>query len=112
MQSDVREPPVYRGDGSDKLSVPEWKELMVSYLRRRHVELGEQHQEMLSRLMWKARDIVRLTLRSNSSLKPHENPKVIINILKQHFSGVACSSMPLADFYSKVPVARENPVEY
>jgi dsDNA-binding SOS-regulon protein len=103
---------VYRGDGSDKLSVHEWEELMFTYLRRRHVELGEQHQEMLSRLMGKARDIVKITLRSNPSLKPHENPKVIINILKQHFSGVACSSMPLADFYSTVPVAGENPVEY
>ena len=51
---------MYRGDGSDKLSVHEWEELMFTYLRRRHVELGEQHQEMLSRLMGKARDIVKI----------------------------------------------------
>ena len=112
MQSDVREPPVYRGDGSDKLSVHEWEELMDTYLRKRSVPLGEQQQEMLSRLMGKAKDIVKITLHSNPSLKPHENPKVITDILKQHFSGVSCSSMPLADFYSTVPVAGENPVEY
>lgn len=62
MQSDVREPPVYRGDGSDKLSVHEWEELMDSYLRKRSKKLGEQHQEMLSRLMGKAKDIVRIML--------------------------------------------------
>ena len=112
MQSDVREPPVYRGDGSDKHSVHEWEELMDTYLRKRSIQLGEQHQEMLSRLMGKAKDIVRITLRSNPSLKPHENPKVITDILKQHFGGVSRSSMPLADFYSTVPVAGENPVEY
>lgn len=112
MQSDVREPPVYRGDGSDRLSVHEWEELMDTYLRKRSIKLGEQHQEMLSRLMGKAKDIVRITLRSNPSLKPHENPKVVTDILKQHFSSVSCSSMPLADFYSTVPVAGENPVEY
>ena len=112
MQSDVREPPVYRGDGSDKLSVHEWEELMETYLRKRNIQLGEQYQEMLSRLMGKARDIVKITLRSNPLLRPHENPKVITDILKQHFSGVSCSSMPLADFYSTVPVAGENPVEY
>lgn len=112
MQSDVREPPVYRGDGSDKLSVHEWEELMDTYLRKRSIQLGEQHQEMLTRLMGKARDIVKITLRSNLLLKPHENPKVITDILKQHFGGVSCSSMPLADFYSTVPVAGEDPVEY
>lgn len=58
------------------------------------------------------KDIVKITLRSNPSLKPHENPKVVTDILKQHFSSVSCSSMPLADFYSTVPVAGENPVEY
>lgn len=112
MQSDVREPPVYRGDGLDKLSVHEWEELMETYLRKRNIQLGEQYQEMLSRLMGKAKDIVKITLRSNPLLRPHENPKVVTDILKQHFSGVSCSSMPLADFYSTVPMAGENPVEY
>lgn len=66
----------------------------------------------MSRLMGKAKDIVRITLRSNPSLKPHENPKAVTDILKQHFSSVSCSSMPLADFYSTMPVAGENPFEY
>lgn len=38
MQSDVREPPVYRGDGSDELSVHEWEEIMDNYLKKRSIK--------------------------------------------------------------------------
>ena len=74
------------------------------YLRKRGVRLEVQYEEILSKLMGNAKDLVKITLRSNPSLKPHENPKVIMNILKQHFGDATCSSMPLADFYSTVPV--------
>ncbi|RXN35218.1 serine arginine-rich splicing factor 3 isoform X1 [Labeo rohita] len=112
MQSDAKEPPVYRGDSSDKFGIREWEELMDTYLRKRGIPLAEQHQEILSRLMGKAKDVVRVTLRCNSALNPVENPKVIMDILKQHFSDVSYSCMPLADFYGTVPLAGEGPVEY
>lgn len=112
MQSEAKEPPVFRGDGTDKFSVHEWEDVMYTYLRKRGIPMLEHHHEILSRLMGKAKDIVRITLRSNTSLKPSENPKVIFDILKQHFSEVRYSYMPLADFYGTVPVAGENPVEY
>lgn len=112
MQSEAKEPPVYRGDASDKLSVRKWEELMNTYLRKRGIPLAEQHQEILSRLMGKAKDVVRVTLRCNSALNPVENPRVIMDILKQHFSDVNYSCMPLADFYGTVPLAGEDPVEY
>lgn len=64
------------------------------------------------KLMGKAKDIVRITLRSNTSLKPQENPKIIYDILQQHFTPVTYSCMPMEDFYSTVPQARETPVEY
>lgn len=112
MQSDVKEPPCFRGDGSDKHSVHEWEELMEVYLRKRGVPVQEQSQEIISRLMGKAKDIIKITLRSNPSLKPNENPKVITDILKQHFSEMTYSSMPLADFYSTLPVAGENAMDY
>ncbi|KAI2646523.1 Phosphopantetheine adenylyltransferase [Labeo rohita] len=51
MQSDAKEPPLYRGDSTDKLGVCEWEELMDTYLRKRGIPLAEQHQEILSRLM-------------------------------------------------------------
>lgn len=112
MQADVREPPSFRGDASDKLSVYEWEELMDTYLRKRGVPHEEQHQEILYKLTGKARDIVKVTLRSNPALKAQDNPKVIIDILKQHFGETTSSSMPLADFYGTVPQIGENPVEY
>lgn len=112
MQDNVKEPPSFRGDASDKLSVYEWEELMDTYLRKRSIPLKEQHQEILYKLMGKAKDIVKVSLRSNPTLKPQENPKIIIDILKQHFSETTCSSMPLADFYGTVPMTGENPVEY
>lgn len=112
MQSEAKEPPVYRGDGSDKLGVHEWEEMMDTYLRKRGIPLSEQYQEILCRLMGNTKDIVRVTLRCNSALKPAENPKVIIDILKQHFSDAKYSCMPLADFYGTVPLAGEDPIEY
>ncbi|KAL1268822.1 hypothetical protein QQF64_034185 [Cirrhinus molitorella] len=112
MQSDVKEPPSFRGDGTDKLSIHEWEEQIDVYLRKRGVPTGEQAQEMMSRLIGRARDIIKVTLRSNPSLKPGEDPRVIIDILKQHFSELTYSAMPLADFYSTLPTVGENAMDY
>lgn len=112
LQSDVREPPAFRGDGSDKNTVCEWEDLMEVYFRKRGIPLKEQHSEIMSKLMGKPKDIVRITLRSSPSMKPQEKPKVIYDILRQHFSEVTYSCMPMADFYSTVPVTGEFPVEY
>lgn len=112
LQSDVKEPPVFRGDESDRLTVHEWEEVMETYLRKRGVVLAEQCTEILSKLMGKAKDIVKITLRSNPTLKPADDPKVIFDVLKQHYGEVKYSCMPLADFYGTVPVPGENPFEY
>lgn len=112
LQPDVREPPVFRGDGLDKNTVTEWREMMAVYFNKRATPLNEQYSEIMSKLMGKAKDVVRITLRSNPSLKPVENPNVVYDVLRQHFSDVTYSCMPLADFYSTVPVPGEAPVEY
>ncbi|KAL1252258.1 hypothetical protein QQF64_020054 [Cirrhinus molitorella] len=112
MQCDVKEPPSFRGDGTDKLSIHEWEEQIDVYLRKRGVPTGEQAQEMMSRLGGRARDIIKVTLCSNPSLKPGEGPRVIIDILKQHFSELTYSAMPLADFYSTLPTLGENVIYY
>ncbi|KAL7839946.1 hypothetical protein SRHO_G00266040 [Serrasalmus rhombeus] len=112
MQSDVKEPPVFRGDESDRFTVREWEELMENYLRKWGIVLAEQCSEILSKLMGKAKDIVKIALRSNPTLKPTDNPRVIFDVLKRHYGEVKYSCMPLADFYGTVPVSGENPVEY
>lgn len=112
MQSDVKEPPIFRGDGSDKLTVEEWENLMSLYLRKRAIPIHEQSQEILDRLMGKAGDVVRIKLRNYTSVDHSKSPQLIFDILKQHFSTIAYSSMPLADFYNTLPMPYENVMEY
>lgn len=64
MQSDVKEPPVFKGDGSDRLIVQEWENLMSLYLRKRAIPVHEQSQEIMNRLVGKAGDVVRIKLRN------------------------------------------------
>ncbi|XP_064423478.1 uncharacterized protein LOC135360402 [Latimeria chalumnae] len=112
VKSDIKEPPVFRGDDSEKYNVHEWEEVMEIYLRKKRYAVHEKAEEILSKLMGKARDIVKINLRSNPQLDPTHNPEVIYGILKQNFSEVTYSNMPLADFYATLPMAQESPVDY
>lgn len=82
MEADIKEPQYFRGDGSDSYSVQEWEELMERYLEKKRIPIEERAQEITSKLLGKARDIVKVTLRSNPLLRPGENPKVIVDVLK------------------------------
>lgn len=112
MQSDVREPPVFRGDGSDKCSVREWVDMVERYLMKRNVPKHQQSQEILARLMGKAKDVVKVTLRHNSALDPIQTPELIFDILKEHFGELSYSSIPMADFYNTKPFQHEGVMEY
>lgn len=112
MQSDVKEPPIFRGDGSDKLTVQEWENIMSLYLRKRAIPTDEQSQEILDRLMGKAGGVVKIKLRNNTSADCTSKPRLIFDILKQHFSTISYSSMPLADFYNTLPMPSEDAMEY
>lgn len=112
LKSDEQVPPVFRGDGSGRYDIHEWVEMMQVYLHKRNVKLTEQADEIISRLMGRAKDIVRVALRSNPELDCIKHPEIVYSILKQHFSEASCSSMPLADFYSTLPKHGENPVDY
>ncbi|KAK0142420.1 hypothetical protein N1851_019864 [Merluccius polli] len=111
LQSAAKEPPLFRGDGSDKFTVGEWENLMTLYLKRRAIPVHEQSQEILAKLMGKAGDVVRVKLR-NTSINHVTHPHVIFDTLKQHFSELSYSSMPLADFYNTLPTPGEDAMEY
>lgn len=111
LQSAAKEPPLFRGDGSDKFTVHEWENLMTLYLKRRAIPVHEQSQEILAKLMGKAGDVVRVKLR-NTSIDHATNPHVIFDTLKQHFSELSYSSMPLSDFYNTLPTPGEDAMEY
>ncbi|KAK0138964.1 hypothetical protein N1851_024508 [Merluccius polli] len=84
MQLDVKEPPVFRGDNSDKCSVREWVEIVEMYFVKRNIPAHQQSQDILARLMGKARDVVKVTLCHNPSLD--KTPELIFDLLKQHFA--------------------------
>lgn len=112
MQPDAEEPPIYRGDGSDKYLVNEWVEMVELYLaKKKATPKHHQKPEVLSRLFGKARDVVKVTLRSHSSLDNCQTPHVIFGILKQHFGELTFSSVPTADFYT-IPLPSESEMEY
>lgn len=112
VKSDIKEPPVFRGDDSDKFTVHEWETVMNLYLRKRDISVHEQSMEIQARLMGKARDVVRIKLRNDTSIDHASKPHVIFDILKQHFSPVSYSNMPLADFYNTLPIPGEEAMEY
>lgn len=106
-----REPVIFRGDGSDKFPVHEWIEMTRTILSKRKCAVENQADEIISRLMGKAGDIVRISLRSDSSLDVKNDPDIIYSILLKYFS-VAPSCLPLADFYSTLPKPSETAVDY
>lgn len=80
---------------------------MELYFRKEATTLKEEHSEIMSKSMVKAKNVVRITLTSSPPMKPQENPKIICDIFRQHFSEVTFFCMPLAN-----SVAGETPVEY
>ena len=110
VKTDAKEPAAYRGDGTDKYTVQEWIDVMDTYLRKRGCSAGEQVDEILGHLLGRAKNIVKVGLKSNSDKAAH--PEVIYDILRRYFSDCPMSSLPLADFYATHPDVDESPVDY
>lgn len=111
VQQGAKEPPVFRGDGSDAISVDEWEESMRNFTRKNGVPLEDQAEEILIHLRGRARDIVKFGIR-NGEVNVKNNPNAIYGLLRKHFSASRCSSVPLADFYSTLPNENEDPYEF
>lgn len=56
----------------------------------------------MSHLTGKARDVVKIALRSDPALDVKQKPELIYNVLLHYFSE-APSSLPLVDFYATLP---------
>ena len=106
-----RELQTFRGDSTDKNPVQDWIDMTKTYLRKQDVPMHEQAEEIISHLMGKARDVVKIALRSNPALNVRQKPELVYDILLQYFSD-ASSCLPLADFYATLPTHKENPVDY
>ncbi|XP_035984679.1 uncharacterized protein LOC118558278 [Fundulus heteroclitus] len=111
VRPDVKEPVSFKGD-HDSCSVQEWEVLMLSYLKKKGIPVAEQAEEVLSKLVGRAREVVKVGIRSKPVLTLTDGPEPIFEILKQHFSDTVSSTLPLADFYATVPHADEHPFDY
>ncbi|XP_026082956.1 uncharacterized protein LOC113058911 [Carassius auratus] len=112
VKHDVNEPVCFRGNGEEKISVDEWVESVKVYLRKREVPLKDQADEVLTKLQGRARDVVKVGLRSNPLIDLSKGPKPVFDLLKQHCGETVCSCMPLADFYATLPLQNEKPFDY
>lgn len=112
VRSDIKEPPMYRGDGDDKYSIQEWIDTMEVYLSKRGFSNSEQGGEILSHLLGRAKSIVKVSLKSSSSSGTVVTPETIYTILRRYFSETPGSCLPLADFYATQPAANETLVDY
>ena len=56
--------------------------------------------------------MVKIHLHNETTVDPTEKPEIVFDILKQNFSELAYSCMPLADFYNTKPVPGEAVMEY
>lgn len=112
LKSEVKDPPTFRGDATDKCTVSEWADLMETFLRKKKVAVADKADELLSKLMGRAKDVVKIALRSDPSRNATQHPEIIYAILKQHFSDISYSCMPLADFYSTLPKQKEGALDY
>lgn len=112
VRPDVKEPPMYRGDGEDKFSIQEWIDMMEVYLHKRNISTSEQNDEVLSHLLGKAKSLVKVGLKSSSASGTVITPETIYDILRRYFSKFPGSCLPLADFYATQPAANETPVDY
>lgn len=112
VRSDKREPPIFRGDGTDKHTVHEWIELMKVYLQKCDLPKAEHANEILNHLLGRAKNIVKVGLKSNPSPDLVVAPETIYKMLLRYFSESPESCLPLADFYSTLPHDKESPVDY
>ncbi|XP_054647797.1 uncharacterized protein LOC129189766 [Dunckerocampus dactyliophorus] len=112
VRSEIKEPVSFKGDGSDTLTVWEWEAIMMSYMRKKGLPVAKQAEEVLSKLVGRAHEVVRVGVRSKPSVLLSAGPDPIFEILKEHFSDTVCTGMPLADFYATLPNAGEHSFDY
>lgn len=112
LKSQVKEPPYFRGDKTDKCSIFDWVELMRVYLGKKDLQGHKLIGEVVDKLMGRAKDITKVWLRNNSGVSERGDVEAVYRILTQHFGDTVCSAIPLSDFYATLPHRNEGPLDY
>ena len=110
-QRKVRDPPTFRGENSDSVTLEEWIELMRTFIKKGGLSTEEQGEEILIHLRGKAKDVVKVGIKS-SGVDIRRSPDSIYSLLRKHFSCKQFSPLPLQDFYTTFPEPREDPYGY
>lgn len=71
----------------------------------------QQAEEIFIHLRGRAKDVVKFGMR-NSGIDVTLNPDAIYALLRKHFATVPCSPLPLADFYTTLPMSNEDVYNY
>ncbi len=85
---------------------------MEVYLQKCDCPKAEYSSEALSHLLGRAKNIVKVGLKSNPTPDKVVTPEVIYKIILRYFSESPEYCLPLADFYSTLQYAKESPVDY
>ncbi|KAJ8400403.1 hypothetical protein AAFF_G00397860 [Aldrovandia affinis] len=113
VQPESRPPPPFRGDQSETFSIHEWEDMKKSYMNRAACSSDSERSELImSRLAGRARDVVKVSLRSCPRISPAKLPTTIFDILKRNFSEITFSNMPMKDFYGTMPRDSESAMDY
>lgn len=64
----------FRGDGTDKYSIVDWIDVTKTHLRKQDKPVFDQAEEIMSRLLGKAKDVVKFALRSDPSVDVRQRP--------------------------------------
>lgn len=107
----VKEPPSFRGDGSDSVDIEEWEDLMRAFVKKVNMNTDEHVEEILVHLRGRAKDVVKFWVR-NSESDIQISPNAIYSLLRRHFSCSQYSPVPLSDFYTTLPNENEEPYDY
>ncbi|KAK9962862.1 hypothetical protein ABG768_006101 [Culter alburnus] len=110
VKADIKEPQMFRGDGSDKCSILEWIEQMNVYLSKKGCSKVDGVEEILNHLCGRAKSIVKVKLKSSPVAVL--SPEIVYEVLQRYFSESPGSCQPLADFYATHPKHNEHPVDY
>nr|XP_021325598.1 uncharacterized protein LOC103909664 [Danio rerio] len=108
VRSDIKEPPMFKGDESDKYTVNEWIDVMELYLQKSSCPEAEKASTIQSHLLGRAKNIIKVGLKSTGSVSVEK----IYDMLRHYFSDHPVSLLPLADFYATQPKFKESPVDY
>lgn len=106
----VKEPPSFRGDGSDTIEIEEWEDLIKTFVKRNNMSADEHVEEILVHLRGKAKD-VKFWIRNCDSATT-VCPNFVYSLLRKHFSCNHYSPVALADFYTTLPEEGETPYDY